>query len=568
MTAALSGFHPACANSAAPASPAAVRQHGRARSTGMPAVHHGLAWLCLCVSAGLLGCAGALPAAPEAPAAPPHFAEAAAQAVAAATPPGHSASAPAAATSGDAWWQVLALPQLDALQQRLAADHPSLAQAQARVAQARAQADLAAADGRPLLSLAAGASRQAGPLVNDAGTDGTLWRAGLNLQHTPDLGGGQARSAQAALQDLQQQQALQFHTRLQLQADLAGAYLALRGQQQQLALQQGLVDAWQHTAVLQLRRAQAGLATLADSHAAQAEAASAAARARALARDLAAQRHVLQALLGTDGAGLLEAGISATPDTPDTAAAPAVPAAPLALPTLPQPGPDTVVPAIPPGLPSALLARRPDLAAAQHAVQAARLRLGVAQASAWPSLRLTASGGVASAELGTLLRSAARSWSLAGLLSLPLFDGGRRDARQAAAQADLALAAAQWRGQMLQALREVDDQLSALHTLQAQAAALARADAASAQALALQQGLLARGLASPLPVLDAQRRLLADRQALAQVQTARLLATVALVRALGGGWGDADRSPPGPASPAAGTNTPMHLAAHRRAQAD
>ena len=206
-------------------------------------------------------------------------------------------------------------------------------------------------------------------------------------------------------------------------------------------------------------------------------------------------------------------------------------------------------------------------------MQAAHQRLGVAQASAWPSLRLTASGGVASAELGDVLRGAARSWSLAGLLSLPLFDGGRRDARQAAALADLALAAAQWRGQMLLALREVDDQLSALHTLQAQATALARADAASAQALALQQGLLARGLASPLPVLDAQRRLLADRQALARVQTARQLATVALVRALGGGWDDAAQRQPGPVAAVAtdaGVPTPVHArqALHRPAQAD
>lgn len=466
---------------------------------------------CAAMAMALVGCGSApVPPMPAATAPPARY-----------QAPTHPSASPAMPADG-AWWRVFDDPRLDALQAQARTDNPQHAQAAARVAQAQAAARSAHAHTQPQWTLGSGASRQAGLLVNDAGTDGTLWRATLSAQHTVDLGGRLALGEQAAVLDLQQRQALQRQRQLQVQAAVAEAWFRLLGLRHQQQLLQAQAAAWQHSAALVAGRWRAGLASSAEAAAARAEAAKADAQLQALSLSLAHQQHALTELLG----GPLP-----------TAAAP--PPAGAAGPATAEPdGP--ALPQIPAGLPSQMLARRADVAAAERAVQAARHRLGAAQAAGWPSLRLTASGGLASAELGDLLRGAARSWSLAGLLALPLFDGGRRDAQQAAAQAELALAAAQWRGQMLQALREVDDQLASLHSLAAQAAALCQAEAESAHGLALQQGRLARGLASPLAVLEAQRRLLDDRLALARVQQARRLALVGLVRALGGGWSAAD----------------------------
>ena len=122
------------------------------------------------------------------------------------------------------------------------------------------------------------------------------------------------------------------------------------------------------------------------------------------------------------------------------------------------------------------------------------------------------------------------------MLALPLFDGGRRDAETDAARAAYDGAVAAWRGQMLVALREVEEQLSALHHLAAEGAARRTALDESTRVLALTRSRLERGLAGTLEVFDAERRALRDALAAAQVQGARHAATVALVRALGGGW--------------------------------
>ncbi len=186
-----------------------------------------------------------------------------------------------------------------------------------------------------------------------------------------------------------------------------------------------------------------------------------------------------------------------------------------------------------------VLARRPDVAAAEQGLQAARARVGAAGNLWAPVFSLTAGGGQASVELGDLIKTAARSWTLGALLSLPLFDGGRREARLDAAQADLQLAAVQYREQVLVALREVDDQLSALRWLGEQAGALQATQDDADRAAALAQSRYERGLTSQLEVLEARTAAQRHRHAALQVQAARQQATVALVRALGGGWGDA-----------------------------
>lgn len=204
--------------------------------------------------------------------------------------------------------------------------------------------------------------------------------------------------------------------------------------------------------------------------------------------------------------------------------------------SLPPAAVEAALPVIPPGVPSTVLARRPDVSAAQAAVLAAQARVGVAQAAWFPALALTGSAGFASPELGDLFKWSARSWGIGMLLSLPLFDGGQRAAQEEGARARLEGALAAHRGQVLTAFREVEDQLSALRLLAGQAQAQDRAVQSAARATQLSDSRYRNGLVSQLELLDARRSELRNRRQALQVRTAQYVATVGLVRALGGGW--------------------------------
>jgi multidrug efflux system outer membrane protein len=195
-------------------------------------------------------------------------------------------------------------------------------------------------------------------------------------------------------------------------------------------------------------------------------------------------------------------------------------------------------PAIPAGLPSSLLAHRPDVSAAQSAMLAAQARVGVAQAAWFPSVSLTAAGGYASPELGDLFKWSARAWSVGALLSLPLFDGGRREAGVQDARAQLDGAAASYREQVLVAFKDVEDQLSSLRLLGAQADVQAQAVASASRATVLSDSRYRNGLVSQLELLDARRSEASNRREALQVRAAQYQATVGLIRALGGGWGN------------------------------
>ncbi|HEY8358183.1 MAG TPA: efflux transporter outer membrane subunit, partial [Ramlibacter sp.] len=196
----------------------------------------------------------------------------------------------------------------------------------------------------------------------------------------------------------------------------------------------------------------------------------------------------------------------------------------------------TALPVIPAGVPGTVLARRPDVAAAQASLLAAQARVGVAQAAWFPAVSLTGAGGFASPDLGDLFRWSARSWGIGALLSLPLFDGGRRAAGVEGAQAQLEAASASYRGQVLAAFREVEDQLSALRLLREQAQAQGRAVDAASRATVLSTTRYRNGMVSQLELLDARRSELRNRRQALQVRSAQFQATVGLIRALGGGW--------------------------------
>jgi len=185
-----------------------------------------------------------------------------------------------------------------------------------------------------------------------------------------------------------------------------------------------------------------------------------------------------------------------------------------------------------------------EVAAAQLAMQAAEARAGVARLAWFPDVALTANGGYASTDLGDLFKWSARSWGIGALLSLPVFDGGRREAGVQTANAQWDIAAATYREQVLVAFRDVEDQLASLRLLADQAGAQKVAVDAAARATRLSDARYRNGLVSQLELLDARRSELADRRVAVQVRAAQYQATVGLIRALGGGWGEASTAAP------------------------
>jgi multidrug efflux system outer membrane protein len=206
------------------------------------------------------------------------------------------------------------------------------------------------------------------------------------------------------------------------------------------------------------------------------------------------------------------------------------------------------LPAIPTGLPSTLLTRRPDVAAMQLQLDATQLRAGIAHHAWFPNLGLTGTGGFASSSLSDLLTTSAQSWTVGLLLGLPILDGGQNKARIALAEAEVTSQTARYRQTVLTSLAEVADQLVTLQSLTRQDHLRRDETAAASWAEILTRSRFDRGMASQLDVLDAQRSALKARRAVLEVQSRQRLATVRLIRALGGGWDISANEPGGTAS--------------------
>jgi len=453
----------------------------------------------------LAGCAGAPPTVAEhAGVAVPERFSAGKDAAA----PGWTTAAPAEAQPRGTWWLAFADPELSALVERAGQANTDVQAAAARLAEARALLRSADAQRQPQIGAAGGAVRQAGANTANGLQPATLVTAGLNFSYEADLFGRLSRASEAAREDANAREALLQSTRLMVQADVAQTYLQLRSLQAERQLVEQSLAAYRETLKLIERRYRAGDAAELDVARMQTEVSATEAETLALERQQAALTHALAVLVGDVATNFTLASSAA----------------------------EATLPVIPQGVPATVLARRPDVAAAQAAVLAAQARVGVAQAAWFPAITLTGNGGYASPELGDLFKWSARSWGIGALLSLPVFDGGQRAAQEEGARARLEAAVAAQRGQVLAALREVEDQLSALRLLAGQAQVLGQAVQSSERATHLSDVRYRNGLVSQLELLDARRNELRNRRQALQVRTAQYTATVALIRALGGGW--------------------------------
>ena len=450
----------------------------------------------------LAGCASPPPVDTQAlAAAPAQFKEQA-------LPAGWTQAPPAEAQSRGAWWLAFQDPAMDALVERAGERNSGIQEAAGRLAQARALLRGAQADRLPQIGLNAGAQRQAGANTINGITPATITTAGASVSWEVDLSGRLAQARDAASLDAGAREALLQSTRLAVQAETAQTYLSLRALDAERTLVRETVEAYRDTLDLTTRRWRGGDVSELEVVRVQTEMAATASDALALDRRRAELEHALAVLVGDAAANF----------------------------SLPDGAWNTALPNIPAGVPATVLARRPDVAAAQASLLAAQARVGAAQAAWFPNLTLTGAGGFASPELGDLLQWSARAWSLGALLSLPVFDGGRRDAGIASARAQFDIATAGYRGQVLGAFREVEDQLSGLRLLSEQSQVQDRAVTSATRATALSDTRWRNGLVSQLDLLDARRGELRNRRLALQLRAAQYQATVGLIRALGGSW--------------------------------
>jgi multidrug efflux system outer membrane protein len=417
---------------------------------------------------------------------------------------------PADAADRGQWWRVYRDAELDALVNEAARANPDLAAALARVKEARAIADVVDADRAFQLDGGFGPTR-----TRDSSTPATTaWRAQLGASYEVDLIGRLSDQSRAALLDAEAQEAAYRSVLLALQADVVQHYFAIRSLDSELEILHKTVGLRQEEVRLVQFRYDVGDVSELDLAQARTELAVVQAEQESVQRLRARQDHALAVLLGQ-----APAQFTLEP-------------APLAAHKV----------TVPAGLPSELLERRPDIARAQRQLAAASARIGAAKAAFFPRLVLTGFGGYESDELGDLFKWSSRSWVLGPLigtaLSLPILDGGRNKANLARADAEYEALVANYRQQVLVGFQEVEDNLSALRTLDRQLAFQAAAVESAQRAAHLAEVRYKNGSASYFEVIDAQRTSLATERAQSRSLGQRALASVGLIRALGGGWGD------------------------------
>ncbi|EDZ99857.1 RND efflux system, outer membrane lipoprotein, NodT family [Burkholderia sp. H160] len=418
------------------------------------------------------------------------------------------------------WWKVFGDPQLDALEEQAAAANQDLKAAAARVQQARAVTQAAKSDWFPKFDAGFGPTRErasaASQFLPDSagGTTGTIWRAQVGASYEADLFGRVSSNVNAARSDEQQSEALFRSVQLSLQADVAQNYFELLELDTDQDLYRRTVALREDTLKLVERRFREGDISELDLSRSRNELASARADAVGVARQRAASEHSLAILLGKPPADF---SFAEAPLAPVTAR-------------------------VPPGLPSALLERRPDIAAAERAMQAANARVGLAKSAFFPKLDITGAFGFESATLGDLFMWSSRAFILGPAvgtaLTMPIFDGGRRKANLAQARSKYDEDVAQYRQQVLVAFREVEDNLADLRLLDDQMREQNDAVDASQRAAHLSRTQYTEGAVSYLDVIDGERQVLLSQLQASHLAGTQAVATVNLIRALGGGWGD------------------------------
>lgn len=411
------------------------------------------------------------------------------------------------------WWALYNDPQLNDLEAKVIAANQTLKAAYESYQQSREQIKIDRASLFPIVGVQAAGSNQRlsqnRPLFfpNSPTTYSDTTLTGV-ASWEPDLWGSIRRTVIAARADAQASAADLANVQLSLQSELAIDYFQLRGLDTQQQILDATVTSYQQYLKLTRRRFEGGIASDSDVALAQTQLDQSTAQATDIAVARAQYEHAIATLIGTPASSF------------------SLPPAPLKL----------VLPAVPVGLPSDLLERRPDVAAAERRADAANQQIGIAQAAFYPSLNLNGTGGFESANPGTLIQGPSAIWTLGASASETLFDAGRRHAVKRQAIASYEQTAANYRQTVLQSFQDVEDSLSTLRILDREAAEQAKAVADSDRSLKLATLQYKRGLANYLLVISAQTTALANQRTASDIATRQATASVQLMKALGGGW--------------------------------
>lgn len=422
---------------------------------------------------------------------------------------------PSDALARGAWWELYGDPQLNGLVEQLNASNQTVAQYEAQYRQALALVSSARAAFWPSLDLTLGKTRSAqgtgsssSALSNSSSGIRNTYTAQLGVSWEADLWGKLRRGLEADTGSAQASYVDMVNMRLSLQSQLVQNYLQLRVLDEQKRLLQSTVEAYERSLKLTENQYRAGVSGRDSVAQAQTQLHS----TRADLVDLTWQRaqfeNAIAVLMGRAPADFSLA---------ETTAVPALPSIPLQV-------------------PSQLLERRPDIAAAERSVMAANANVGVAKAAYYPDLTLSLNGGYSSSTSNDLISLPNRFWSVGPQLALPLFDGGRRSAEVDRTVAVYDQTVAQYRQTVLDGFREVEDYVAQLKTYETEAGVRQQALESARDSLRLTSNQYKAGLIGYLDVVNGQTTALSNERSVLNVLQSRLVASVNLIVALGGGW--------------------------------
>ena len=410
------------------------------------------------------------------------------------------------------WWEIFNDPKLNELEQQVASNQ-SLIQAEAQYRQAQGLVQSAQSSLLPVFNLNGSFNNFKSAQGQNSIIPGvrTLFNNSVAMAWEPDLWGTVRRQIEANTGNAQASAATLQALRLSIQSNLAVAYFQLKVLDAQKTLLDETVAAYQKTLDITKNRYAVGVVAKTDVVQADTQLQSAKAQAINLGVQRAKLEHAIAVLIGKSPAELSLAASALT----------------------------TQAPAIPVSLPSELLERRPDIAAAERKVAAANAQIGIAKAAYFPTLNLAMSNGFQSTDVGDLFTVARRYWAFGpAAAALTVFDGGVKNAQYNQAIAGFDASVAAYRQAVLTGFQEVEDNLAALRILEEQAKVQDQAVASANQALALTNNQYQAGTVSYLNVMTAQTAALSNRQTAVQLQGDRLNAAVLLVKAMGGGWNE------------------------------
>ncbi|PVZ20259.1 MULTISPECIES: efflux transporter outer membrane subunit [unclassified Pseudomonas] len=428
---------------------------------------------------------------------------------------GWVAAAPADDQAKGDWWAAYGDAQLNALVEELNRGNQSIAQYEAQYRQAQAAVRGSRGALFPSVSASAGKTRAAqgtgssGSSLSNASTGiRTTYNAQLGVSWEPDLWGRLRRTLEANEGNAQASLADWANIRLSMQSQLVQNYLQLRVLDAEKRLLQSTVDTYQRSLELTTNQYQAGISGPDAVAQARTQLKSAQADLIDLTWQRAQYENAIAVLMGKAPADFTLAETEQVP----------------------------ALPVIPVGLPSQLLQRRPDIAAAERAVMSANAGIGVAKAAYYPDLTLSASGGYSSSSFSNWISLPNRFWSVGPSLALTLFDAGQRSAEVDRSVAVYDQTVAQYRQAVLDGLREVEDYMAQLKTYQEEALVRRQALEAARESLRLTTNQYRAGLIGYLDVVTTQATALSNERSVLALDQSQLVASVNLIVALGGGW--------------------------------